>query len=305
MNLIDDDNLNDPIEEILPRIQELTTDEESILEKNIVWVFGVRRSGTTWLRDLLSHDTKFLRESHLTDHLSLNSRSSDFVRLIDEKKDSKNYFFSTYYRNTWQYYLGKLIIYRIFAEVQDYSHKIIVKEPSSYLSASDLISQCTPKSKVIIILRDGRDVIDSIIDGRQKGGWLSKNTDSNISEKIRSPFIEKSSKWWVKQTENLLKTYETLPKERKFLVYYEDLLKNTFDTLQKIYELIEIPISNDTLKEIINKFDFKNIPPEEKGKGKFYRFANPGKWKENFNKKETQIMNEIMGEMLRRADYEL
>ena len=40
-----------------------------------------------------------------------------------------------------------------------------------------------------------------------------------------------------------------------------------------------------------------------RGKGKFARSASPGKWKDNFNEKEIQLMNEIMGETLKRVGY--
>ena len=43
-------------EEVLPQIKELTEDEENILEKNIVWIFGARRSGNTWLGEKLLYN---------------------------------------------------------------------------------------------------------------------------------------------------------------------------------------------------------------------------------------------------------
>lgn len=180
-----------------------------------------------------------------------------------------------------------------------------MKEPSSYLDASDIIAQCTPKSKVIIILRDGRDVLDSIVDGRKQGGWMLTSESGVITEESRLSFIDQSSKWWVLQSEVLLRTYETLSKERRFLIRYEDLLKNTFENLQKIYAFLEIPISDDELRNVISKNSFENIPTELKGEGKFYRIASPGKWKHNFNEKETQLMNKIMGDMLVKIGYEL
>jgi len=62
-----------PVDEIFPRVQELTAKQEDILEKNIVWIFGSRRSGTTWLRDLLAFNTKFIRETYITEHLAVHS----------------------------------------------------------------------------------------------------------------------------------------------------------------------------------------------------------------------------------------
>jgi len=42
----------------LPKIKELTLEEESILEKNLVWIFASPRSGTQWLgTQLLEYNT--------------------------------------------------------------------------------------------------------------------------------------------------------------------------------------------------------------------------------------------------------
>ena len=48
----------------------LSEEEELALEKNLVWVFADRRSGTTWLaKELLSHQTKIMDEPLIGLHL--------------------------------------------------------------------------------------------------------------------------------------------------------------------------------------------------------------------------------------------
>lgn len=289
--------------EILPRVSQLTSEQELILEKNIVWIFGSRRSGTTWLRDMLAVDSKFVRESYVTEHLAVSSKANIFSRLLDDFKNNRNYFFSEYFKETWSYYLGKLLLYRIYAEVQDYKQKIFVKEPSSYLDASDIILQCFPNSKAIIILRDGRDVIDSIIDGRQNGGWLLQSPEHAIKKEDRIQFIEQTSTWWLAQTKIFLKIHDTFSNRVK-LIKYEELLSDTLSVLKMIYSFIDKPATEKTLLQIIEKFSFKNIPDDMKGKGKFYRSATPGKWKENFNDDEKHVINRILGSTLKELGYE-
>lgn len=282
---------------------QLTSEQELILEKNIVWIFGSRRSGTTWLRDMLAVDSKFIRESYITEHLAVSSKANIFARMIDEFKNNRNYFFSEYFKETWSHYLGKLILYRIYAEIQDYEQKIFVKEPSSYLDASDIILQCLSYSKAIMLLRDGRDVIDSIMDGRQSGGWLLHCPEHAIKTEDRMQFIEQTAKLWLIQTETLLKTY-TVFSDRVMLIKYEELLSDTFNTLKTIYRFINKPIKEQDLLQIIEKFSFKNIPIQAKGKGKFYRFATPGKWKENFTIDEQRLLNNIMKNTLNKLGYD-
>ena len=83
------------------------------------------------------------------------------------KKD--HYFFADEYKETWQFFLRKLILNRIYSQYQDLTKKVIIKEPHGSLAA-DVISECLPNSQIIFLLRDGRDVVDSIIDATTKGG---------------------------------------------------------------------------------------------------------------------------------------
>jgi len=293
--------------EILPRIKELSIQQEDVLEQNIVWVFGGRRSGTTWLgKQLLSHNTYYIHEPTLADHLGiqLSPGTNDFVRRIDARKEFKNYFFSDVYKKTWLYYLKKLILYRFHAQFNDLTKKIIVKEPTTLMDISDVISDCMPQSKIIFLLRDGRDIIDSLVDARQEGGWLAKTKKAIIQKHQRPQFIKRRSEIWVKQTENFLKTYEHRPKDQGFLVKYEDLRQKPLETSLNIYKFLNIAITENELQEIVSRHSYENIPAEQKGKGKFIRTASPGKWKESFSNEEKKIMEEIMGKMLNTLGYE-
>jgi len=291
---------------VLPKIEELTIQEENELEKNIVWIFGGRRSGTTWLgKQLLSHNTFYIHEPTLAEHLGvqLSPGSENSIRRIDASNETKNYFFSDVYKKTWSYYLKKLILHRIHAQVNDIKKKIIIKEPVTLLDVSDIISYSMPSSKIILLIRDGRDIIDSLIDARQKGGWLAKTTKAIIQKHDRPQFIKRRAKIWIKQTENLLKTFENSSKKQTILIKYEDLRHQTFETTMKIYKFLNIDISDKELEEKISKYSFEAIPKEEKGKGKFIRSASPGKWKENFSNDEIKIMNKIMGNTLKKLNY--
>jgi len=297
---------SDSNNDILPRIEELSEEQENVLEQNIVWVFGSRRSGTTWLgKQLLSYNTCYIHEPTLIDHLAIpvSPGAKNLIGRMSIREEFENYFFSKKYSNTWKYYLRKLILYRILSETQDFTKKIIVKEPITLLDGSDIISKCLPNSKIIFLMRDGRDVIDSLIDARKEGGWLALRIKTVIKKNELQDFILHRAKMWVAQTKNFFKTYEKGSKENMFLVKYEDLRKNTFETISSIYKFLKIDISDNELKKIIDKYSFENIPENEKGSGKFNRSATPGKWKENFSKDEIEIMNNIMDETLKRLGY--
>jgi len=283
--------------------QELTALQEDELEKNLIWVFTMGRSGSSWLaRELLSFNTYYINEPSLTNHLGAplggRIKYSMKKRIIDHRKENGDYFFSEQFKHVWNYYLRKLVLNRIYVQIKDTTRKIIIKE-ASINDASDVISEILPNCKVIILYRDGRDVVDSQVNARLPGGWVP----NVLSEENKLNFIEKASWDWVFVTENLLKTANS----RNHIAYtikYEDLLSNTFDEMKKIYKFLEIDISDDGLQKIVNKYSFENIPSELKGSGKFYRSASPGKWKENFIEEEQKLINEIMGTTLQKLGYD-
>jgi len=291
---------------IMPKGTELTIEQEKTLEKNIVWIFGSPRSGTSWLAlQLLSFDTLQLNEPQIGFHLGTPHPqiTEDFSRYFDIFNKEPDYFFSKRYSNTWYYFLRKLILNRIQSQFQNVSKKIIIKEPNGAIGV-DIILNCLPDSKIIILLRDGRDIVDSIIDSITPNGWAVKNYGlTPISEKNRIFEIEKRSKVWVKTIKLLLSQYEKHNKDQKLIVKYEDLIQHTHKILKEIYRFLEIEISEEDLDRLIKKYEFENIPSKMKGSGKVTRFAKPGKWRENFNEEEKEIMNNIMRDTLIKIGY--
>ena len=274
--------------------EELTPEQEEMLEKNLVWIFARPRSGTTWLgNELLSYGTHVISEPYLGNHLN--------GRLFEVHNDRADYFFSNRYKETWAYYLRKLILNRIYAQTLDTSKPVIIKEPNGSFGANILLD-LLPNSKSILVLRDGRDVLDSQLDARSEGGWGMK--ELVIKEDKRLQFVKKHSKLWVKQMKMFLKLYENNPKELIYLVKYEDLLKNTLAELQKIYKFINVDVNKETLEKLVKKYSFEKIPSLMKGKGKFRRSATPGKWKESLSQKEQKMTNKIMKELLKTLEYD-
>ncbi len=269
------------------------------MEKNITWLFGAARSGTTWLAlELLSHNTKSISEPMLERHLSVPSGIQD-LRYIDNPLKYSSYFFSDEYKKTWMFFLRKLILNRIYSEIQSIDKKIIIKELTIW-GASDIISECMKNSKTIILLRDGRDVVDSAVEATSQDGFM-KNL--GLQKQTRPVKIIEQSQIWTTATKNLLKTYDMKSKGLRYKIKYEDLRKNTLEELEKIYKFLEIYIPKHELQKIVTNFTFENLPPEQKGPGKFARSATPGKWKENFSEEEKKIMEKIMEPTLRMLGY--
>jgi len=276
--------------------KQLTQEEEDTLEKKITWIFGTVRSGTTWLgTELLKHPENVpWAEPYIGWHLLA-------LRLKHGKRS--DYFFSQQYKKDWMPALRKLILSRTFSHAKSVSKNVIIKEPNG-VAGADLIMECLPHSKLIFLLRDGRDIVDSLIDAHRPGSW-NEGMLPLRTKKDRIDAIKEYSDGWMKSVTVVWKTYQKQPDELRYFVKYEDLRKNTFPELKKIYNFIGVEISDDKLKKIIERYEFDNIPTAKKGPGKFTRAATPGGWKNNFNYNEKYFMNSIMKDNLTKFDYDV
>ena len=283
---------------------ELTKLEEKKLERNLVWVFASARSGTSWITtELLSHNTKRWPEPMIGFHIAgeIGPNSPQF-RMID-RSERENYFFCDHFKSIWIYYLKKLILYRIHVQFNELSRKIIIKEPNGSQGA-DILLQCFPNSKFILLLRDGRDIIHSMITQISEGGYsIKKRLQGPLLPKKRFASIKLRSQRWVRLMDVLLNAYNQHDEKLRYMMKYENLRSDTFNELKKLYEFIEVKITDDELKKIIKKFSFENLPEDEKGIGTQRQFAKIGIWKEKFNPKEIQLMEEIMGNTLKKLGY--
>jgi len=290
----------------LPRGKELSSSEELILEKNLVWVFGAPRSGTSWLAtQLLSYKTLVMNEPLIGMHLGIsrNTIRDRIVRNIELLEKEPDYFFSYRYEEVWKYYLRKLILNRIYSQFQNLSNKLIIKEPGGSI-ASDVITECLPNSKILFLVRDGRDVIDSNLNALEPGSWAVRLYGiTPVTPETRLLEIKYRAKMWVRTMEILMETFETYPKSLRMKIKYEELKKNTLENLQKIYKFVGLEPPKKDLRELVEKYSFSKIAPKNKGAGKVTRSATPGKWKENLSEEEKELAEEIMGKTLRKLGY--
>ncbi len=278
-------------------MENLSKEEELILEKNLVWIFGSHRSGTSWLAGkLLRHNNFVWNEPMIGLHLGISNPE----RLLDRAKKRDDYFFSDKFKEGWLVYLRKLILSRINLQFSNINKKIIIKEPNGTIG-SDMISESFPNSKLIIVKRDCRDVVDSALDAHLAGLWRKK--PENPDSKTRLRFVRQQSIKLVKLWEILWKIHDSRPKNLCYVIQYEKLLKNTVEELNKLNEFLEIKMESELLEKIVDEARFDKIPDDKKGKGKTNRFATPGMWEKNLTKPEQKIMEEILSETLTKLDY--
>ena len=219
-------------------------------------------------------------------------------------------FFASQFSHVVNPGLGKLLRERFLAQVVRYPPEarlsqaaIVVKEPAGSQSA-DLISAALPKSRMLFLLRDGRDVVDSALAANLSGAWATRDFPGakGIGEAQRVEFVTEEAYRWLWRTEVVQAAVRTHPGPALTL-RYEDLLENPADRLREVFDWLELPIAEAELARIVERHSFDSIATEKRGSGQFYRAATPGLWRENLNQAEQDALERVLGPKLRELGY--
>ncbi len=288
-------------------------------EEHLVWIFGSSRSGSTWLLRMLSEleGSVTIDDPHLGHHLGVwrpiplawatADDDPELTLLNDIKREKPSYFFNERYREVWEPALRELIVARFDAQIRERAAgrtaepMVFVKEPGSHIA--DLLMALFSKSKMIFLLRDGRDVVDSWLDAHRPGDWALDEGAFPVAAEGREALIRWQASVWEYRTGVVLRAYQASDPERRVLVRYEDLLRDPVRELERICARFGIEVAPTRLREIASAHDYASVPSEEKGASKEIRAADPGGWQRHMTPGEQRAMYEVMGERLVEVGY--
>ena len=321
------------------------TFDDRAFESRLVWIFGSPRTGSTWLsqllifplqltterpsgsimpRSIISRKTRMqpaavpVNEPYLPIHLTpIDDRFAEpgapnFL-LKARRADDPNYFFADAFARCWRPEVRRLILVRLHAQAELAAREhslhdpfVVVKEPNGSHGA-DVVMSLLLRSRIIFQLRDGRDVIDSMLHARSEGGWLAgPDRPGPIQrESERLGFVRRHSRLWVNRTLAVQRAYDTHPPELRIAIRYEGLRSDTAGTLRTLVDWLGVDRSDAELETAVAALAFEAYPARTKGPTKPLRAASPGYWRENMSDEERLVMNEIMGETLERLGYDV
>ncbi len=116
----------------------------------------------------------------------------------------------------------------------------LVEKTPRHLFYSGLIMKHIPMPVVVLMMRDGREVMTSLESLYQKGeSWVSPNWDERL----------RNWKHAVRYTHHFLKQH--LDNERVLFVKYEDLTADTPGTLHNLLEKFQLPRDSEQIATLI------------------------------------------------------
>jgi len=311
------------------------------IEGRLVWIIGSPRTGSTWLLRLLCYpwgvgrtatgidssrfrprggDVLPVNESYLGHHLGPlrdplpppESAAAASPLLNDTRRGDPAYFFSDEYRDAWREPLRRLALERFEAQTERartahgiVNPLILIKEPNGS-HAADLIADLLPESRMIFLLRDGRDVVDSMMDADSEGGWRTRT--EGVSP-LRTPEqrlagVRRQAHLWLVRTIATERACRALGPDGSIMVRYEDLLADTEGELGRLDAWLGLNRSERQIRSAVRANRFGSLRNRLRGRRKGVRAASPGLWRENLSVSEQEAIAEIIGPKLRELGYE-
>jgi Sulfotransferase family len=286
-------------------------------ENSLAWIFGSSRSGSTWLLKMLSdlEGVVPVDDPHLGHHLGVwrpiplawaaCDDPPELSTLLDVKAEEPGYFFAERHRDAWQEPLRELIGARFEAQASEVgiadpaAARFVVKEPGSHVAP--FLAELFPSSKVIFLLRDGRDVVDSWLDAYSEGSWAIPGGAFPVSEEGRIPLIKWLSAVWTYRSRAVKRAYDSRDPADRIQIRYEDLRDETEAWMTRICEMIGIDTAR--VPEVVEGHRFEKLPREARGRRSFTRQARPGGWRDNLSAAEQEAMHEALGDALEEFGY--
>jgi hypothetical protein len=249
---------------------------------------------------------------HLAPIVTAGDEAGSVVAAPDIRARDPNYFFDERWASAWRPSLKRLILERISAQAEAArrehavdSELVVVKEPNGS-EAAPLIGSTLPRSRILFLLRDGRDVLDSLLDAQAPGGWLAGGpaTAELSSGGGRTSFLRRSAALWVYRVRAVQKAVASHPPDLTVTVRYEELRSDPAPVLRRVESWLGLEHDEPAVAEAVAATSFEAYPAEAKGPGKTLRFASPGRWRESLSAEEQQVVFEVMGETLAQFGYE-
>ena len=260
---------------------------------NILWIFCVARSGSTWLAEMMGeiggHKVwKEPRVGHLFGEFYVNTPR--------EKTRSANFIMGEPTRDGWIHAIRNFVLTGArhtfpFLGPENY---LVVKEPGGGVGAPFLM-EALPESRMILLVRDPRGR-SGVLAGRHEEGQLAEvgrrlggqeplrrapgGRGAQIGQEVPSQHGECPARLRSPQGPQgggpLRRPESRHPRSHAAPVL-----------------ALGIEVDPDELARAVERHAWESIPEDMKGQGKFYRKASPGGWREDLTAKQAKIVEEI------------
>jgi hypothetical protein len=262
---------------------------------DLVWIVGSGRTGSTWLSQMLAaasgaalwFEPNFARAIGVTG-LPENSYEQSPLFVLGGLPEH------------WIPPVRAFILAAVRARYPDHrrGHPLILKDQNNGEQIGRVLL-AVPESRVLLLVRDPRDVMASIADTLRAPGswareWLTPDTPA-----LDLNAFEACAHTTARNLGAALAAHDAHPGPRT-IVTYEELRAAPGAALERICRELGIAASAEAIAASVARHDWSQIPEASKGSGRFHRKATPGGWREDLTADEVAAVERHAASLLER-----
>jgi hypothetical protein len=273
-------------------------EKPGIRPENIVWIFGMARTGSTWLNRMMGDISGYAGWKEPLVGALFGQQY--YMRGRDEGRNRRNFILADLHMKSWLNSIRTFVLSEANAHYPDLGQDeyLIIQEPNGSIGAP-LLMQALPESRMVFLIRDPRDAVASSMDSHKKGGWAFKRQEKEGGEAAEPDIHARNSARKYLQFIGKSKEAYELHTGPKVFIRYEELRADTLGTMERIYLTLGLPVEESELKRIVEKHSWEKIPEDKKGSGKPHRKATPGGWKDDLTPKQIEIVEQTTAPLLK------
>ena len=282
-----------------------------VLSRQIFFIVGAQKSGTTWLQRILDAHPQIVcsGEGHFIDDLSLNMSSliqkyNQKLLLVADRVYEGNPYYLPFTQNEFDFLsVAAMAIMLSKRSISEETLCIGDKTPVNILHVDSFI-RLFPEAKYIHIVRDGRDVVVSHYKHIERVVKTKNLKDYKLSSFKES--LPELSKKWSLFVEKGAEAAKKLPSKQFQLIRYEDLKQQPDNHIQRLFQFLGVNDSLELVKSCQEKTSFESLTKRKAGEEKmdsFLRKGIVGDWQNHFDAESLQIFEQYGGKWLNYYGY--
>lgn len=290
-----------------------------------IFIIASPRSGTTWIsKGLNVHPQIYCTERRLfgnyadfvldegADKPRLRCTLDKFVEasLLPQNFDKKESVLRSYIKAL------------IKEEVKFSKRHVLVDKITPYVHSSNAvlkgIKTFFPKSKLVFLLRDGRDVCTSGVFHwfnkqlntttlsefqKTRRAIFLKTTEKKINRFFTDEEIEEWACTWAEPLRLIDEVEQLFP---VLIIRFEDMLQDQFTVFQTLYDFMGVKSDNKTITACVESSSFEKMAGRKRGEeiaNAHVRKGISGDWLNYFTKKDGALFHQFAGDMLLKYNF--
>lgn len=298
------------------KLASLETEIKAIENKQIFFVGGIPKSGTTWLECIIdAHPEAICKgEAHfgsllepvvrqtLATYNAQIPKKGNWARNKEENSGDSQANAYTFDNNDLDCLLGEAIKLMLVKWAKSDDIKCIGDKSPQNLAYYPLFQRIFPQAKYIYVVRDVRDVIVS--------GWFFNLAIDAASAIERYKNIQQYAvivaKLWTEDISKA-KAYGRILNERYIEVQYEKLWRTPEPEVDRLFEFIEVAHTRSIIEGCLRLADFSVLSKGRKrgteNRSSFYRKGVIGDWRNHLDAETLDKINSLCGPVLNDLGY--